>query len=72
MCNCLPFLTVKDKTGYHKRCFFSCNIRKSEGIIQYCNIYDEPGLIINIDHIKAFKPIECSVITMSLKIPKSW
>ena len=56
--NSIPDIIVGYQAGYIKGWFLASNIRNLDDIIQYSNIYDAPGIIFNMDFLKAFDLVQ--------------
>ena len=63
----LPHIVNDDQTGYIKGRFIGCNIRMIEDIMQFTNINDIPGIILNVDFEKAFDSVSWQFIERSLE-----
>ena len=63
----LPHIINNDQTGYIKGRFIGCNIRIIEDILQFTDMNNLPGIILNIDFEKAFDSISWQFIEKSLE-----
>ena len=63
----LPHIINIDQTGYIKGRFIGCNIRIIEDILQFTDMNNLPGIILNIDFEKAFDSISWQFIEKSLE-----
>ena len=63
----LPDLISLDQTGFMTGRQITTTIRKTMDIVEYCDRYDQPGYVINLDFQKCFDQISYSAIIGSLK-----
>lgn len=67
MQNVLPKIVDESQTAYIINRYLGTNVRLIQDLIQYCNTYNKPGIIVGIDFQKAFDSLEWPFIVQTLK-----
>ena len=63
----LPQIISGDQTGFMKNRQITTTIRKTIDVLEYCDQYNSPGYVINLDFEKCFDKISYSAILGSLE-----